>query len=389
MHLTGMRGMPRRVYTYPADIGLDTLNMVSTIGAFILAAGLAVLCWDVVRPKKNQPYAPRNPWGAGTLEWLQEMPGKPWGIRSIPEIDSRYPLWDQPNFLRDVDEGRFYLPDAEEGLRETIVTSVIDAEPVQVQRLSGPSFIPMTAALTLGGFFIFGTFHLWLLAMASLLVATGVIAYWLWGGTGGRPEKDEKDVGLGLSLPLYASGSASVGWWGVFITMLADVTAYVCLVFGYFFFWTVHDDFPPSGAADPGVLWPAVGAAMLCASWALIVLVRRWNARDRGGQFYLGLAAAAALATGGGVALLAGPWTAGLDPTAHAYGAIVWLLMLWTVVHVAVGLVMLAYCALRRAEGRMTARHDIDVHNVVLYWHFTVLTALVTALVVAGFPRVS
>jgi hypothetical protein len=46
------------------------------------------------------------------------MPSPPWGVRSIPEIDSRYPLWDQPNFMRDVDEGNFYLPDAEENLRE-------------------------------------------------------------------------------------------------------------------------------------------------------------------------------------------------------------------------------------------------------------------------------
>src|SRR5687768_4046903 len=80
------------------------------------------------------------------------MPGKPWGVRSIPEIDSRYPLWDQPNFIRDVDLGRFYLPDAEEGLRETIVTTPIDARPIQVQRLPGNSFITIYAALTTGGF---------------------------------------------------------------------------------------------------------------------------------------------------------------------------------------------------------------------------------------------
>ena len=58
------------------------------------------------------------------------MPPENWGVRSIPEIDSRYPLWDQPDFERDVDEGRFYLPDAEELKRETLVTSVIDAKPV-------------------------------------------------------------------------------------------------------------------------------------------------------------------------------------------------------------------------------------------------------------------
>src|SRR5687768_3144418 len=91
MHLTGLRGMVRRVYTYPTGLGFDTLNLVSTIGAFILASGIAVIFWDLIRPKGKQPNSERNPWRAGTLEWLQEMPGQPWGVRSIPEIDSRYP----------------------------------------------------------------------------------------------------------------------------------------------------------------------------------------------------------------------------------------------------------------------------------------------------------
>ena len=112
MHVTGLRGMPRRVFTYPAGMGFDGLNLASTIGAFILAAGVALIFWDLFRPKRHQPYAERNPWRAGTIEWTQEMPAQPWGIRSIPEIDSRYPLWDQANFIRDIDEGRFYLPDA-------------------------------------------------------------------------------------------------------------------------------------------------------------------------------------------------------------------------------------------------------------------------------------
>src|SRR5690606_37431922 len=117
--------------------------------------------WDVVRPKGKQPHAKRNVWNAGTLEWLAEIQDKSWGVRSIPEIDSRYPLWDQPNFMRDVDEGRFYLPDAEEGLRETLVTSVIDAVPVQCLRVPGPSFLPFWAAVFTGGFFVLATFHWW------------------------------------------------------------------------------------------------------------------------------------------------------------------------------------------------------------------------------------
>jgi cytochrome c oxidase subunit I+III len=386
MHLSGMRGMARRVFTYPADVGLGALNLLSTIGAFVLAAGMAVVAWDVIRPKRREPLSPRNPWEAGTLEWLSEMPGKPWGIRSVPEIDGRYPLWDQPHLMRDVDEGRFYLPDAEELRRETLVTSVIDARPVQCQRLPGPSFLPLLGATTLGGFFAFGTFHAWTPAMISLGVAVCVFVGWLWTGTGGVPEKPEKDIGLGLTLPLSMSGPTSVGWWGLFLTMLADATAFVCLLFGYFFFWTIHDDFPPVGAqVDAGAL--SMGLVGVGGAWLLTLAARGANRRDRAALAYGALAGAVGLAALGSIALLHGPTA--LDPKADSYGATVWLLVLWTVVHVAVGILMQLYSAASRAFGRTTARYDMDLDNTVLYWHFAAGTAAATVLVVAGFPVVS
>ncbi|HXW07482.1 MAG TPA: cytochrome c oxidase subunit I [Vicinamibacterales bacterium] len=389
MHLTGLRGMPRRVFTYPDDLGLNALNMTSTVGAFILAAGVAVIFWDLVRPKGGQPYARRNPWAAGTIEWLQEMPGKPWGIRSIPEIDSRYPLWDQPNFERDVDEGRFYLPDAEEEKRETIVTSVIDATPEECLRLPGPSFIPLYAAVATGGFFVFGTFHLWWLACASLVLATAIIMYWLWTGTAIIPEKPEKHVGLGLTLPLYRSGPNSVSWWAMCITMLAVLTAFISLVFAYFFFWTIHTDFPPDPTPGPDPFWPALGGGLALAAWALVMLARRRNRADDARSTYAALASASLLAGTSGAALIAGPWLANLDPQQHVYPATVWLLLIWSTGHLALGILMNAYCVARRLAGRMTADHDIDLANVGLYWHFCTLTTVITVAVVAGFPLVA
>ncbi|HYC71901.1 MAG TPA: cytochrome c oxidase subunit I [Opitutaceae bacterium] len=388
MHLTGLRGMPRRVFTYPAGLGFDGLNLASTIGAFILAAGFGVVAWDLVRPKRRQPISERNPWRAGTLEWLPGMPPEPWGVRSIPEIDSRYPLWDQPDFVRDVDEGRFFLPDADELTRETLVTSVIDARPQQCLRVSGPSFVTLWAALALGGFFIFGTFHWWAPAIISAAAALGVIVYWLWTATGLIPARATKDVGMGVSLPTYVSGPQSVGWWAVFITMLADFTAFVSLVFGYFFYWTLHDDFPPAGAG-PGWRWPLGGAALLLGGWGLTLLGRRANARDRAPLFYSALAASTALAAAGGAALILGPWRSGLDPTKDVHAAIVWVLVAWTVFHAAIGIVMNLYCVARRLAGRMSARHALEIGNVALYWHFVALTAVITVAVVAGFPLVT
>ncbi|MBC7172422.1 MAG: cytochrome c oxidase subunit I, partial [Polyangiaceae bacterium] len=281
MHLTGMRGMPRRIYTYAPDLGFETLNMLSTVGAFVLALGVLVFVADVLRPKKRQPYAERNPWGAGTLEWLAEMPNQPWGVRSIPEIDGRYPLWDQRDFMRHVDEGRFYLPDAEEGQREMLVTSPVDATPIQCLRVPGPTFVTFFAAIFTGGVFIFGTFHLWWLGLASGVLALGTILVWLWTGTAVIPEKPRKDIGLGLTLPLYASGTLSVGWWAMLITMLGDMTAFIALAFGYFFYWTGSEDFPPAAQPDPNGFLAAVGLAMLLGAWLCTAIARERNRLDR------------------------------------------------------------------------------------------------------------
>ena len=389
MHITGLRGMPRRVFTYPADLGFDVLNLVSSLGAVILAAGFLVFIYDVIRPKKKQPYAARNPWGAGTLEWLAEMPDKPWGVRSIPEIDNRYPLWYQPNFVRDVDEGRFYLPDAEEVKRETLVTSPIDAQPVYCLRVPGPTFLALLAAVATGGVFIFSTFHLWWSAVVSGVVALGLILTWVWTGTAVIPEKPSKDIGLGLRRPLYATGSDSVGWWAMFITMLGDLTAFVALIFGYFFYWTIHTDFPPELTPGPGSPWLLAAAALLVAAWALTLLARRLNGQDKAAAFYGALGGALVCALAGAAAVYAGPHLSGLDPTAHVYGAIVWVIVWWVLLHAAVGALMQGYALARRAAGRMDARHDIDIRNVTLYWHFMVLTAVAAVAVLAGFPLVA
>jgi cytochrome c oxidase subunit I+III len=175
----------------------------------------------------------------------------------------------------------------------------------------------------------------------------------------------------------------------MFILMLGDLTAFVSLVFGYFFYWTVHDDFPPDSTAGPGVFWPATAAFLLVTAWALTAGARRWNKRDWTAGFYGSLIVAALLTALGGAALVVGPWVSGLAPKSHVYPATVWILVLWTVVHVGVGLVMQLYCVARRAAGRMTARYDIDIENVALYWHFTVLTVVVTVAVIAIFPMLS
>ncbi|MCV0394812.1 MAG: cytochrome c oxidase subunit I [Rhizobiaceae bacterium] len=385
MHFAGLRGMPRRVFTYPDEIGLNMLNLVSTIGAFIFAAGVLVIVWAVVRPKGREPYAARNPWNAGTLEWVAEMPGESWGIRSIPIIKSRYPLWDDPNLIADIDAGRYYLADASEGHRETIVTSVLSAQPLQCLRVSGPSFVPMFSAAALGAVFIFLTYHWWWPTLVAGVLALVGILYWLWTATAVIPDKAQKDVGLGLTLPIYVSGPKSVGWWAMFITMTGDGTAFGSLVFGYFFYWTIHDDFT-AGVGGPGAAWPMAALAFFLAAWIAMLVARRANAAGRPGALRGLLVLSLTLTLAGSAAGLTGPWLHGMDPTTHVYPAIVWVLVIWTACHGAVAVIMQGFCLAGSLSGRLTRQHDIDIHNVVLYWHFLAVTALVTFLVVGLFP---
>ncbi|MBD9544649.1 MULTISPECIES: cytochrome c oxidase subunit I [Ensifer] len=385
MHLTGLFGMPRRVFTYPGDLGWNLLNLVSSVGAIVFAFGVLIVVWDVLRPKHREPRAEQNPWNAGTLEWVSE-PEENWGVRSVPFVSSRYPLWDQPTLAREISEGRWYLPDAKEGRREGLVTSVLDARPEQVLRVGGTSKVTILSAFSLGAVFIALTFKWWVAGAIAAFTCFCAILYWLWTGTGEIPEKPQKDVGVGLALPLYASGPSSVGWWAMFITMVGDSTAFASLIFGYFFYWTIHEDFT-AGSAGPGMMWPLVSAALFVFAWLATLAARHFNALARTAFARAALIVALALTVVASAAGIAGPWLHAMNPTAHVYPAIVWVLVCWTVVHACVGAVMLAYCLARSLAGRLTKTHDMDLRNVALYWHFLAITAVITFFVIGLFPE--
>ncbi|WP_299817470.1 cytochrome c oxidase subunit I [uncultured Jannaschia sp.] len=385
MHIVGLEGMPRRVFTYPEGAGWGFWNMVSTLGAFVVAAGFAVFVYDLFRPKGHQGIIPRNPWRAGTLEWSHQIPDEAWGVRSIPYITSRYPLWDQEQIVERMDAGRYYLPDAETGERETLVTSVIDARPLHIQPVTGPAWITHVAAGFTGGAFIFPTFHLYPPAIVCAVLAVAAIIYWLWTSTARPPAQRMRDAGLGLRLPTYASGVNAPGWWGVWITMLGDATAFASLVFGFFFYWTARPDFPPEGALHAAPVWVALATGAFALSWGATVAARRVNRDGAEGRAMALLAGGAALTVLGGAAVILS--VLALDPVSHVYPALMWALMVWLVAHGGVGLVMQLYCVAGLAAGKLTRDFDADLCNITLFWHFLALTAVTVGAVLGIAPR--
>ncbi|MFQ5933048.1 MAG: cbb3-type cytochrome c oxidase subunit I, partial [Dehalococcoidia bacterium] len=94
MHILGLMGMPRRVYTYPADSGWEAFNVLQTVGAFILAASVLIFIYNLVRSLVAGERVGNDPWDARTLEWSIPSPPPHYNFAEIPTVHSREPHWD-------------------------------------------------------------------------------------------------------------------------------------------------------------------------------------------------------------------------------------------------------------------------------------------------------
>ena len=94
LHFAGIRGMPRRIYTYAAGRGWESLNLVASIGVIFQAAAIACLIWNIIRSLKKGAKAGDDPWDAWTLEWGASSPPPEYNFAVLPEVRSSRPLWD-------------------------------------------------------------------------------------------------------------------------------------------------------------------------------------------------------------------------------------------------------------------------------------------------------
>ncbi len=179
MHLTGLLGMPRRVYTYAAYGGWGTLNLITSIGSFVFAVGVLLLLVNVMRSLKSGAAAGRNPWDAPTLEWSTSSPPPPYNFAVIPTVASRHPLWEErlgtEGGRSSLDRGMLLV----EG-KETIGTSGLDAEPDMVLEMPKDSFAPISLTAGLSILFVGLLLKVWVVAGVGGAVCAMALMAWFW-----------------------------------------------------------------------------------------------------------------------------------------------------------------------------------------------------------------
>ncbi|MCP8937445.1 cytochrome c oxidase subunit I [Alsobacter sp. SYSU M60028] len=180
MHILGLMGMPRRVYTYEADLGWGTLNLVTSAGSFLLAIGILLLLVNIAMSLSNGVPAGDNPWDAPTLEWATPSPPPPYNFPVVPMVASRHPLWEER--LGETEAGHSELlrgPLLADG-KEALATSGLDAQPEAILKMPEDSYAPFVVTLAMSVGFTGLLLHEWWVAGAGGLGVLAGALVWLW-----------------------------------------------------------------------------------------------------------------------------------------------------------------------------------------------------------------
>ncbi|WP_121629223.1 cytochrome c oxidase subunit I [Tropicibacter alexandrii] len=380
MHITGLRGMPRRVATYPEGLGWDRLNMLSSIGSYILAAGIVLFVYDFFRSRRHGPIAPRNPWGAGTLEWLYPPVAPGFNFHAIPPVHSREPLWDQPDLLEaEAHEVEGVMHGLRDGRRETVGCDPVSGAPLYILRLPHPTWVPMIAALGMALLFGATLASAYWLSGVGAVIALAAFAVWAW-----EPSDSgvTRDAGMGHDLPVNVVDRRSHMHVALVGTMLVLMALFASLVFGLLYLWNIRPD-AAAAVARPEALTAGLGG--LCGLGVALAgqMTRRAALADRFGitTVLSLLTAALAIAAAGLLGLSLGP----VDPWVSALGATLWAIVAFT------GLVLFAlvfwalFNAARRTARRVGPGQSMpDFNLATLAKGAGLMVVVAAALFVAG-----
>jgi cytochrome c oxidase subunit 1 len=186
MHLVGIRGMPRRVYTYPDHMGWSSMNMIESLGYVLLFLSVSTFLVNVFVSLRRGEVAGWNPWRAGTLEWATSSPPPSYSFLHLPTVNGREPIWDNaPN--------QPVVTGLHDDAREFLLTRVLDAEPEGRDEFPGPTIWPFLAALATTAMFIGSIFTPWGITFGAIPLTITLIG-WFWPNPQPAARRREREI---------------------------------------------------------------------------------------------------------------------------------------------------------------------------------------------------
>ncbi|PYB70436.1 cytochrome c oxidase subunit I [Rhizobium wuzhouense] len=361
MHLTGLRGMPRRIYEYPPEAGWEVLNFASSVGSFVMTIGFALVALDLILLIRFGRAFRRDPWQAGTLEWATPTPPPSYTFGSLPRIDRRADGLEPQTLGAELAAGRGYLGFMRNGWMETLAVDMVTGRIDHVVVLPRPTYLPFWTAVATALFFASLLAKLyWLTPIAAI---TTLFLFLRWTpSTGLKQDIALLEVGHGEQAPHHQLADQPPSWWALVFTLTANATLYTSLLFGGFFLWLSAPNWPPpdidftfpgfSAAAALGLVLSAVGA--------------RFATGKRGQTpLWLGITVLGCL-----IAVLA---TAAIGlsipaPQAHAASASALAVAIYVSLHGTVGAILAGYGCWRWHRGYISENRSLDL-RIGRLWH--------------------
>jgi cytochrome c oxidase subunit I+III len=399
LHVLGLRGMPRRVFSYPEGRGWDDLNLLATVGAGVLFVSVLLLLVNVWRSLRGGQLAGSNPWGADTLEWSAASPPAPYGFLHLPVVTGRHPLWTAPAH-----------PPRVRGLRtdrrELLVTKILDAEPDHRQELPGSTPWPLVASLGTAVLFIVAIFTPWGVIIGAPLIGLALVGwYWprvpfkeelapeqprRWQATADAREsrtvvdqKVERDARGWLDVSRLAStvfGSRGTLWWGVVGMVVIEGMVMALLFVSYFYLRDRAVDWPPTPLASQHFLVSGAGTLVLLVSalpmYLSVAAAKRGALRPMRRRLIAGALLGLLFCALRYFELQLVPfrWDS------HAHGSLFWVIGGMHFAHGLISVLETVLMTLVLFVGPVQEKHLVDVEANALYWYFVVvLGALVYA----------
>ena len=384
-HILGLLGMPRRVYTYAEGLGWDTYNAISTAGYVVLGLGIIVMVFDFLWSMQRGEEAGDDPWEADSLEWATPSPPEPYNFAHLPIVHSRTPMWLDRTPERGGQLDR--IEDPMDDGREVVTTSVLDAAPDAVLRVSEPSYVPLFAALALTVAVVAMLVEVYPVSVAGIVGLGALLAVWLWRSPAPAPERVNQ-IRDRVHLPdVRIAGPHSLGRWGMIFFIVTEAVLFGSLISSYFLVRGSADEWPLGGIAEPELILPAILTALIVLSSASMFWAQRQveGSADRNpplGMLRLALVVSLAL----GIAFLSLQayefHRSEFGPSTNAYGSLFFMITGTHAAHMGVGVLLIGWTLLRTWFVSHEPGQRSDVPNVALYWHFVGVVWLVILSVV-------